>query len=95
MYRVPTAVHGKALRPVQLRAGGCAAIAAGTGGSGSGEAGDGAVGSDAPHDIVERVGDVEVARGVGRYPERGIQLRVDGGAAIAGETEYAIAGDRC
>ena len=50
-------------------------------------------GSDAPHNVVERVGDVEVARGVGRHTLRGIQLRVDGGAAIAGEAEHAVAGD--
>ena len=43
MYRLPPAVHREALRPVQLRAGGRAAVAAGTGGSGSGEVGDGAV----------------------------------------------------
>ena len=57
----------------------------------TGERGDDALGVHFADAIVQRIGDVDIARGIERDSLRRVQLRVDRGTAVARETGARIA----
>ena len=87
-------IHRQPRRQMQVRIGGepgVAPEARGVDVAVAGERGDDAVGVHLADAVIQRIGDVEVARGIERDALRRIQLRVDRGTAVAGETGARIA----
>ena len=83
-----------ALRTVEHRAGGLAAIAAVTVNSVAGERADIAVGGDLAHAVIAEFGNVQIAGRIHRHAEGQVELRAACRAAVAAETRGAAAGDR-
>ena len=89
--QVARSVQGDPPRAVELGGAGRAAIPGVAGGAGAGDGVDDPVGRHFADDVVARVGDEEVARGVHGHGRRSRELGGRGRAAVAAVAAHAIA----